>query len=111
LIISNLQKLNGRIEKISVFIGKGPKYNFPFKIQMYSLDQNNSPSVRILNEHLILKATKKNSWVEAYVSQFNLVFENQGLAISFMPVYSKEAEFLHDKKRGLIAYGPNIHVV
>lgn len=100
----SLKEFSGKkikLKKIKYFIKKEGKYNAPFGIRLYALnDSTNKPGIDLINKRIVIQAKKKKDWAEVDLDSLNIYLPDNGVfpAMEWLPIYD---EYNYDKVTGL----------
>lgn len=80
----------GKINSLNFYIKSGGKYNAPFRVHLYDVDENGLPGKELLKENLIVAANKKK-WFEVDVDSLNITIPKTGFFIAMEWIYTDES--------------------
>lgn len=80
----------GKINSLSFYIKSGGKYNAPFRVRLYDVDENGLPGKELLKENLIVAANKKK-WFEIDIDSLNITIPKTGFFIAMEWIYTDES--------------------
>ncbi len=110
LLINNPDKLQGALKKVSYYIIKGGKHNTPFRVRIYSLDNNGLPDEDLLTQSIVVKSNSFNKWYEVNLSKKNISFPENGIGIAMEWLYTAEKAYSYEDNN-LKSFGQKIGAV
>lgn len=104
LLIPNFTQSKGLIRKVGYYIGRLGKPKTPFRIRIYKND-NGMPGDDLLNQSVVVHASRGNSWRDVDLSAYKIPFPAEGffIAMEWLLVPNKKYHYELILRNGEIA--------
>ena len=96
--MDNKEGITGIIESASFYMVKrNSKYKAPFRIRIYSADENGLPKKDLTTQNIIIQATQKNAWLKVDLSPYQISVPANGYFIALEWIYTKDKYYYRTK--------------
>jgi len=96
---SNPEKTLGIIKEVSVYITNNGKFNAPFRVRVYSIDEDGNLTDILIN-NIIVVAKKPNNWCKIDLSEYSVSFPKNGAVVAIECINAGE-QYYYGKNYGV----------
>ena len=106
--IPNTTESNPYIKSVSYYITNWGKYQAPFRVRIFSVNDSLFPKNDLLTSNVIAKAQKPNKWVTADISKYNIKLPDSGVIVFMEWIWTGDQHYFTPKFQENQAYGATL---